>query len=300
MRLDRALACADCGVRRLRLRRGRRDRRLGLVVGYAPGRPPRERAGELDLGERARQRVRHRLVGADPPPELLAVGDIGDAQLERAGGDADRLEGEDRERARPQRRQHVGAAERAARLAAREDAEGPALVARREDLALGAVELPDRVASDDRDVRRGVEVGDERAEGERPARVAGCDCCLIVGGQEWQERRRRPERRVEEGTARLLVENSLLEERQAGPVVLLRDRGAGPAELGQLRPRRLGVRLEEPARLGAKLVLQRCEGQVHQRDLGSPSTRSARMLRRISDVPASIVLPRLRSCCVVQ
>src|SRR6187402_659827 len=30
-------------------------------------------------------------------------------------------------------------------------------------------------------------------------------------------------------------------------------------------------------------------------DLGSPSTRSATMFRRISEVPASIVLPRLRS-----
>ena len=38
------------------------------------------------------------------------------------------------------------------------------------------------------------------------------------------------------------------------------------------------------------------EVELHQRDLGSPSTRSAMMLRRISLVPASIVFPRLRSC----
>ena len=37
----------------------------------------------------------------------------------------------------------------------------------------------------------------------------------------------------------------------------------------------------------------------HYRDLGRPRTRSATMLRRISDVPASIVLPRLRSCWIV-
>ena len=57
-----------------------------------------------------------------------------------------------------------------------------------------------------------------------------------------------------------------------------------------------GVRGEERPRLRAQLVLQRREGEIHQRDLGSPSTRSATMFRRISDVPASIVLPRLRSC----
>ena len=43
------------------------------------------------------------------------------------------------------------------------------------------------------------------------------------------------------------------------------------------------------------------EGGVHpQRLLGRLSTRSAMMLRRISEVPASIVLPRERSCWCCQ
>ena len=51
-----------------------------------------------------------------------------------------------------------------------------------------------------------------------------------------------------------------------------------------------------------ELVLLGGEREVHEayRDLGSPSTRSAMMLRRISEVPASIVLPRLRSCSCCQ
>src|SRR5207253_122281 len=44
-----------------------------------------------------------------------------------------------------------------------------------------------------------------------------------------------------------------------------------------------------------KHVLFGGKREVHQRLLGRPSTRSATMLRRISDVPASMVLPRLRS-----
>src|SRR4029079_3964934 len=86
-----------------------------------------------------------------------------------------------------------------------------------------------------------------------------------------------------------------------------------PAELGEFAPRRrvppdLGVgelrdplrrvALLQPApRLRAERLLLCGEREVHgQRPLGSPSTRSATMFRRISDVPASIVLPRLRSC----
>ena len=61
-----------------------------------------------------------------------------------------------------------------------------------------------------------------------------------------------------------------------------------------------GVRREEGPRLCAQLLLLGGEREIHQRDLGRPSTRSAMMLRRISDVPASIVLPRLRSCACCQ
>ena len=101
-----------------------------------------------------------------------------DAEVERALRDADRLEGEAAsERAR--RRQHVGAAAAAARLAAGDDAERPSRRIVATDLALGAVELPGRVASDDGDVRRGAELGDEPSELDRPARspAATAACC---------------------------------------------------------------------------------------------------------------------------
>ena len=62
---DRALA----GVR---LRRGCGDRGLRVTGRHAPGRPQRERAGELHPGERVRERVGDGLVGADLLPELLA------------------------------------------------------------------------------------------------------------------------------------------------------------------------------------------------------------------------------------
>ena len=103
-----------------------------------------------------------------------------------------------------------------------------------------------------------------------------------------------------ERASHLLEQDRLLEEPEPGAAVLLRDRDAGPAELGELLPGRLRVGREEGARLRAKLLLLGREREIHQRDLGSPSTRSAMMLRRISDVPASIVLPRLRSCTCCQ
>ena len=105
---------------------------------------------------------------------------------------------------------------------------------------------------------------------------------------------------MEQRGARSLVQHRLLEEREPCAAVLLGDGRTRPAELGELRPRRLGRVGEESARLLAKLLLQRREGKIHYLDLGRPSTRSARMLRRISEVPASIVFPRLRSCWVVQ
>src|SRR3954463_9807413 len=78
-----------------------------------------------------------------------------------------------------------------------------------------------------------------------------------------------------------------------------------PAELLQLAPAIvlcLPVAVEREAvgeprvrrLLQLELVLRKRE--IHQRDLGRPRMRSAMMLRKTSDVPASIVLPRLRSC----
>ena len=67
------------------------------------------------------------------------------------------------------------------------------------------------------------------------------------------------------------------------------------AELGQLLTAPAAVR-EHLTGLAPQQFLLLREGELHQRDLGRPSTRSAMMLRRISLVPASIVFPRLRSC----
>ena len=92
-----------------------------------------------------------------------------------------------------------------------------------------------------------------------------------------------------------LVEERLAEVRAAG--LLVEDRLVDEAELGGgdvvAAPAAVAERL---ARLAAKQLLFVGERELHQRDLGRPSTRSAMMLRRISEVPASIVLPRLRSC----
>ena len=102
-------------------------------------------------------------------------------------------------------------------------------------------------------------------------------------------------RAVVERTTELLEEHGRIEERE---VVRLQD--PDPAELCELLHRRRGVRVEERARLAAKVVLLGGEREVHYRLLGSPSTRSATMLRRISLVPASIVFPRDRSCWYCQ
>ncbi len=61
----------------------------------------------------------------------------------------------------------------------------------------------------------------------------------------------------------LLEQHGLLEEGESGAAVLLRDRDARPAELGDLRPRGLRGRGEELARLLAKRLLLGCEGEVH-------------------------------------
>ena len=91
-------------------------------------------------------------------------------------------------------------------------------------------------------------------------------------------------RRVEEllaavDAAGLLVQHRAVEEAELGDLVL--SPAAVREHVARLAPQRL-------------LILGECE--LHHRPLGRPSTRSAMMLRRISLVPASIVLPRERSC----
>ena len=124
----------------------------------------------------------------------------------------------------------------------------------------------------------------------------------IHGGDVAVARHRRDVPEVEArvaDVADLLEEQGLLDEAELG----LRD--VEPAELRELSPAivvGLPVAVEreavgEPrARLLLQLDLVVVEREVHQRDLGRPRTRSAMMLRSTSDVPASIVLPRLRSC----
>src|SRR4029077_5462344 len=108
----------------------------------------------------------------------------------------------------------------------------------------------------------------------------------------------------------LLEHDRLFDEAESGTTLRLGDRSAGPPKTSELGPgrvvpailRRRELRqarsgkalLEEGAGLRAELVLLRRETEIHQRLRGRPSTRSAMMLRRTSDVPASMVLPRLR------
>jgi len=83
VRLDRTLADEDGCVGGVGLRGGGGDRRLRIVDGDAPRCPPGERPGELEVGVRARERMRDGLVRADAATELLSLGDVRDPQLER-------------------------------------------------------------------------------------------------------------------------------------------------------------------------------------------------------------------------
>ena len=138
-----------------------------------------------------------------------------------------------------------------------------------------------------------VQVRDEAVELDRPGLVVDL-------GQRRQDDGGRQERAGVERPAGLLEQDRLVDEREPAAAALLGDGDAEPAQLAQLRERRVRVRLEERARLAAQLLLLLRERELHQRLLGRPSTRSAMMLRRISEVPASIVLPRERSCWCCQ
>src|ERR1700716_1432638 len=73
MDLDRPLACRNRGLRRTRPRRVRGVLGIAVILGDAPRRPVRERARELRLDIGVRELVRHGLVRADPPAELLTA-----------------------------------------------------------------------------------------------------------------------------------------------------------------------------------------------------------------------------------
>ncbi len=128
------------------------------------------------------------------------------------------------------------------------------------------------------------------------------------------QRDRAEPRRRQQRVAGLLGQDGVLEQAEVG---------VEPAELGQLLPHpgipavavgerdhpvdRVAVGQPVAGRRPQHLLLLG-EGEVHcgrscsdgQRDRGRPSTRSAMMPRRISEVPASMVFPRLRSCWYCQ
>ena len=296
--LDRPLARRDRGLGRERLRRCGRSGRLRVALGHAPGGPVGERAGELDVGVRVGERVRDGLVDADRLAELLACARVLDAELECALRHADRLAGDRRAGAR-----QVACAGQRRAVAALQPAERARRVDRRQLLA--ACLVCRAVGVDDAIDR--AEPGHEPAHLDRPALLAGCDPCPLLRAE---PRQREPDRREigagVERVAELLEQDRLLDEAEAGAPVLLGDRDAEPAELRQLGPGVGGclpvaverVAVGEPAaRLALQLLLLVREGEVHgQRLFGRPRTRSAMMLRSTSELPASIVLPRLRSC----
>ena len=89
-----------------------------VVLGDAPGGEERERAAELELHQRRRERMRDRLVGADRLAELLALLRVVDRELERPRADAAGLERQRGQRAGAKLRQQLGAREPPAGLAA--------------------------------------------------------------------------------------------------------------------------------------------------------------------------------------
>ena len=268
-----------------------------VVLRDAPRGPPRERARQLELACELASGCETAWYEPIRRPNCSRSETYATASSSARAPTPHGLEREHRERARAQRRQHLGRAQRSPGLAAGDDAERARLVARREHLALGAVELPDRVPADDGDVRRGVEVRHERAERERPARLAGGDAAWSSPGRKGRSDGRST--RAARGAAPARPPRGAppprgsRARRRRAPRRPRRRSSRAP----RAAPRSARVSPRGTARLRPELVLERREREIHQRDLGRPSTRSATMLRRISDVPASIVLPRLRSCC---
>ena len=201
-------------------------------------------------------------------------------------GDPDGLE---RERGEEAQAHRLPLAVDGLAVGGREPPERPRLVHRREHLALGRNGLH-LLREHAVDVEQ---VGHEAVDLDRPR-------LLVDLGQRGEDDRGRQERAGVERAAGLLEEDRLVEEREAAAAALLGNGDAEPAEVAQLGERRLGVRLEEGAGLAPQLLLLLGEREIHQRLRGRPSTRSAMMLRRISEVPASIVFPRERSCWCCQ
>src|SRR6266545_4534686 len=132
----------------------------------------------------------------------------------------------------------------------------------------------------------------------RADRLAELLARLRVLDPELERLRRDADRLERERGELLLLRRRLVEELRAAvraPRLLEQHGAVEEAELGELVATPAAVR-EHRARLAAQQLLIVREGELHQRLLGRPSTRSAMMLRRISLVPASIVLPRDRSC----
>ena len=229
--------------------------------------------------------MRDRLVGADRPAELLALGDVLDAELERLLRDPDRLEREQRRAGAAGGSKSPSSASPSSRAEPRAAGSRPRSRASRP--------RPEPSSCRRAAPGRPVQARHQLVERERPGLLGDL-------GQRGQDDGGRQERARVERAAGLLDQDRLLEEAEPGAAPLLGDRDAEPAQLAQLGQSALRVRLEERARLAAQLLLLGVKATSTQRLRGRPSTRSATMLRRISEVPASIVLPRLRSCWCCQ
>ena len=271
-----------------RLGGGDGDGRLLVVLGDAPGGPVGERAGELGLDVRVGERVRDGLVGADLLPELLPRPTTYSTPSSSAFCATPTASSASAASSRRRTGSKCRLSDARAVLDARRPSGRVSSIVSR---------VSPSAATDVTSSRSTMSTASRW--GTSPS--TSTDQALLVDlRQRGEDDRGRQERAGVERAAGLLEEDRLVDEREPAAAALLRDRDAEPAELAQLRERRVGVRLQERARLAPQLLLLLGERELHQRDLGRPSTRSAMMLRRISEVPASIVLPRERSCWCCQ
>src|SRR5207249_3399061 len=272
MHLDRALACRGRGLRGIRLRRARSELGLPVILGDAPRRPVRERTRELRLHIGVSELVRDRLVRADRPAELPAAFRVLDTGRERLAGDADRLEGERRERAPAGARDDLRGGGRCREepgvvVLEGDTAETTRRVDRVEnvDVRPGVVALrevqPDAVGPARLDHERvdTARVGNEvrltaqppaiarpaylhrRPGRERRGERAGGNLRQEIRSASEGRQRERDRREVRtriERAAKLLEHDRLFDEAQAGTTLRLGDRRAGPSKTCELRPGR--------------------------------------------------------------